>query len=277
MQKMVLKGLGERPLVMGILNITPDSFSDGGAFFDTQKAVDHALFMAEAGADIVDIGGESSRPGSEPISLDQELQRVLPVLEQIRRDSDIPVSIDTTKSEVARRALEAGASIVNDISALRNDEAIGKAAAEHNAYLVLMHTRGTPRNMQSDTHYDDIIGEILSFLSDAAKMATEMGVSPDRIIIDPGIGFGKSVDGNFTILKNLHRFIELGYPLMVGASRKSFIGNSLDLDITQRLEGSIAAACYAVLNGADIVRVHDVPETRRALAIIEKITGAATA
>jgi len=277
MQKMVLKGLGERPLVMGILNITPDSFSDGGAFFDTQKAVDHALFMAEAGADIVDIGGESSRPGSEPISLDQELQRVLPVLEQIRRDSDIPVSIDTTKSEVARQALGAGASIINDISALRNDEAIGKAAAEHDAYLALMHMRGTPRNMQSDTHYDDIIGEILSFLSDAAKMATEMGVSPDRIIVDPGIGFGKSVDGNFTILKNLHRFIELGYPLMVGASRKSFIGKSLDLDITQRLEGSIAAACYAVLNGADIVRVHDVPETRRALAIIEKITGAATA
>jgi dihydropteroate synthase len=277
MQKMVLRGLGERPLVMGILNITPDSFSDGGAFFDTQKAVDHALFMAQAGADIVDLGGESSRPGSEPISVDEELQRVLPVLEKIHRNSEIALSIDTTKSEVARQALGAGASIVNDISALRTDEAIGKAAAEYNAFLVLMHMRGTPRNMQNDTHYDDIIGEILSFLSDAAKKANEMGVPPDKIIIDPGIGFGKSADGNFIILKNLHRFIELGYPLMVGASRKSFIGKTLDLDITQRLEGSIAAACYAVLNGADIVRVHDVPETRRALAIIEKITGAATA
>jgi len=274
-EKRMLKGLGERPLIMGILNVTPDSFSDGGVFFDTQKAIDHALFMAESGADIIDIGGESSRPGAKPVSVDEELDRVLPVLSEIRSQIEIPISIDTTRAEVARQALEAGASIVNDISALRNDEAMGLVAAEHKAYLVLMHMRGTPKDMQDDTNYVDLIGEVSAFLKDSAERAEKLGMPADKIIIDPGIGFGKSVDGNFTILKNLHRFLELGYHLMVGASRKSFIGKTLNLDIPERLEGSIAAACYAVMNGADIVRVHDVPESKRALSIIERIVGAA--
>ena len=273
----LLKNLGEKPLFMGILNVTPDSFSDAGRFFDPEAAVEHAIAMATAGADIIDIGGVSSRPGAHDISVDEEIDRVMPVLKQVCQEIDVPVSIDTVNSEVAKLAILAGASIINDISALRVDEKIGQIAAKHKTYLILMHMRGTPRDMQNDTAYNDIIGEISHFLGDAAKKAVGLGVSPDRIIIDPGIGFGKSVDGNFIILKNLHRFREIGYPLMVGVSRKSFIGKALGLKIDQRLEGSLAAACYAVLNGADIIRVHDVAETMRALAIVEKITGASFA
>jgi dihydropteroate synthase len=269
-----LAGLGQRPLIMGIVNVTPDSFSDGGRFLDRDKAALQALKLADEGADIIDIGGESSRPGAERVTVEEELSRVMPVIEAISRKIDIPVSIDTTKSEVASRALDAGASIVNDISALRFDEKIGTVAAEHEAYLILMHMRGTPDTMQKDTKYADIIGEISAFLNSAAQKAIGMGVSPEKIILDPGIGFGKSVDGNFTILKNLHRFLVLGYPLMVGVSRKSFIGKILNLETGERLEGSLAAACYAVLNGADIVRVHDVAATKKALTVLEHITGA---
>jgi dihydropteroate synthase len=269
-----IKGLGERPLIMGILNVTPDSFSDGGAFLDPEKAVEHAHRMAQNGADIIDIGGESSRPGSAGISAQEEIDRVMPVLERVCREIDIQVSIDTTKSDVAKMALEAGAGIVNDISALRNDESIAKLAADHNAYLILMHMRGTPRDMQKDTKYDDIVGEIAQFIGSVAQKAADYGVSKEKIIIDPGIGFGKSVEGNFVILKNLDRFLELGYPILIGVSRKSFLGETLNIDARLRLEASIAAACYAVLNGADIIRVHDVAETRRALTIIEKIAAA---
>ena len=267
-------GLGDRPLIMGIVNITPDSFSYGGRFHDPDKAFDQAISLVEAGADIIDIGGESSRPGSEGVSVEEELNRVIPVIERLAASSEIPISIDTVRSEVAEKALDAGACMVNDISALGTDEKMAAVAAEKNAYLVLMHMRGAPKNMQDNTDYDDIIGEISSFLMDAARKAIEAGVSKKRIIIDPGIGFGKSVEGNFTILKNLHRFLETDYHLLVGASRKSFIGKTLDLGSDERLEGSLAAACYAVLNGADIVRVHDVTETRRALTILEKIVAA---
>jgi dihydropteroate synthase len=270
-----IKDLGKRPLIMGILNITPDSFSDGGKFAGPEAAIGHALYLADCGADIIDIGGESTRPGSGGVPLDEELARVIPVIREVCRAMRIPVSIDTTKSEVARQALDLGAAIVNDISGLRTDEKMGQIAAEYGAYIILMHIRGTPADMQSDTRYDDLLGEISSFLKEAATKAAALGIAEGRIIIDPGIGFGKSIDGNFAILKNLHRFTELGYPVMIGASRKSFIGKTLDLDVDERLEGSLAAACYAVLNGADIVRVHDVAETRRALTIIEKITGAA--
>ena len=270
----ILQGLGEKPLIMGILNVTPDSFSDGGKFFDPDSAIEHALAMAQEGADIIDIGGESSRPGANPISLEDEIARVLPVIKEVCRQIDKPVSIDTVHSEVAELAIDAGASIINDISALRIDEKIGQIAARNGAYLILMHMRGTPRDMQENTHYDDIMGEISCFLAEASKKALGMGVPQGKIIIDPGIGFGKSVEGNFTILKNLHRFQELGFPLMIGVSRKSFIGKTLDLDVDERLEGSLAAACYAVLNGADIVRVHDVAQTVRALTVVEKITGA---
>jgi dihydropteroate synthase len=269
-----LRGLGQRPLIMGVLNVTPDSFSDGGRFLNFHEAVQQALRMADSGADIIDIGGESTRPNAKPVSVEEELSRVIPVVKEICHKVTVPVSIDTTEFEVAKQGLDIGASMVNDVSALRMDERIGSLAAERNAYIVLMHMRGTPENMQKDTHYEDLIGEISDFLRTAADKAISAGVSREKIIIDPGIGFGKSVDGNFVILKNLHRFLELGYHLMVGASRKSFIGKTLNLDTNQRLEGSIAAACYAVLNGADIVRVHDVAETRKALTIIEKITQA---
>jgi dihydropteroate synthase len=269
-----LAGLGQRPLIMGIVNVTPDSFSDGGRFLDRDKAVERALQLADEGADIIDIGGESSRPGAQRITVEEELSRVIPVIEAVSQKVNIPVSIDTTKAEVAGRALGAGASMVNDISALRFDEKIGSVAAELDAYLVLMHMRGTPESMQQDTNYGDIIGEISAFLISAAEKAAGLGVAQDKIILDPGIGFGKSVDGNLTILKNLHRFLALGYPLLVGVSRKSFIGKILGLETGDRLEGSIAAACYAVLNGADIVRVHDVAATKKALTILEQITGA---
>ncbi len=272
-----ITGVGERPLIMGILNVTPDSFSDGGKFFDSGKAVDHALYMVESGADIIDIGGESSRPGSRGISSREELKRVIPIIKQIADKVDVPISIDTVKSDVARRALDSGASIINDTSALRIDKKMGDVAARHDSHLILMHMKGTPENMQNNTEYDDIIGEISKFLEDAAQEAIKAGVSEDKIIIDPGIGFGKSVEGNFVIMKNLDRFLKLGYRLLVGASRKSFIGKTLDLDVDQRLEGSLAAACYAVLNGADIIRVHDVAETKRAVTIMEKIATAQTA
>lgn len=272
--EVLLEGLGERPLIMGVLNVTTDSFSDGGRFIDPEQALDHAVFMAESGADIIDIGGESSRPGAESIPIEEEIKRVIPVVKKAAKRIKIPISIDTVKSEVAERAFDAGASILNDISALRMDERMAGLAAGKNAYVVLMHMRGTPADMQQNTDYEDIIGEIISFLNDSASGAIEKGVSKDKIIIDPGIGFGKSAEGNFIILKNLDKFLELGYPVMVGASRKSFIGKTLGADTDRRLEGSIAAACYAVMNGADIVRVHDVLETRRAITIIEKISTA---
>jgi dihydropteroate synthase len=259
---------------MGILNITPDSFSDGGLFYTPDKAYEQALLMFESGADIIDIGGESSRPGSEGIAIDEELERVIPVIKRVSKKTKVPISIDTVKSEVAEKALDAGACMVNDVSGLVNDPKIAEVSARRNAYLVLMHMRGTPRNMQKNTGYDDMISEISSFLGAAAQRATESGVAKERIVIDPGIGFGKSVEGNFEILKNLNRFLSLGFHLMVGVSRKSFIGKTLDLDIGERLEGSLAAACYAVLNGADILRVHDVAQTKRAITIIEKIVAA---
>ncbi len=272
-----LTGLGQKPLIMGIVNITPDSFSDGGQFFDGDKAVEHVLQLAEEGADIIDIGGESTRPGAEKVSVEDELARVIPVIEAVADKIKIPISIDTYKSEVAARALEAGASIINDISALRFDEKLGDVAATKGAYIILMHMRGTPSDMQQNTRYDNLIGEISTYLAAAARKSIGLGVTSEKIIIDPGIGFGKSPEGNFTIIKNLHRFLDLGYPLMVGVSRKSFIGKTLNLETGERLEGSIAAACYAVLNGADIVRTHDVAATRKALTIIEHITGAASA
>ena len=272
--KAALKGLGERPLIMGVLNVTPDSFSDGGEYIDPEKALDHAYFMAESGADILDVGGESSRPGADSVTAEEEIGRVIPIVKKLAKKTKLPISIDTVKSEVAERAIDAGATILNDISALRSDDKMAEIAAESGAYIILMHMRGTPADMQKDTEYQDLIGEISGFLDDVASKAMDRGVKKERIIIDPGIGFGKSVEGNFIVLKNLDKFLNLGYPIMIGASRKSFIGKTLDVDTGERVEGSIAAACYAVLNGADIVRVHDVAETRRALTIIEKISTA---
>jgi len=275
--KAALKGLGERPLIMGVLNVTPDSFSDGGRYLDPEKALDHAYYMAEAGADILDVGGESSRPGAESVTAEEEIERVIPIIKKLAKKTKLPISIDTVKSEVAENAIDAGATILNDISALRSDDKMAEIAAKGDAYVILMHMRGTPADMQKDTEYRDLIAEISGFLSDAASKAVDRGVKKEKIIIDPGIGFGKSAEGNFIILKNLDKFLNLGYPIMIGASRKSFIGKTLDVDTGERMEGSIAAACYAVLNGADIVRVHDVAETKRALTIIENISTAGKA
>jgi len=272
-----LEDLGKRPLIMGVLNVTPDSFSDGSRYFDPGRAIDHAFFMVESGADIIDIGGESSRPGAESIPAAEEIERVIPIIKKVWKKIKIPISIDTVKSEVAERAFDAGASILNDISALRMNENMAGLAARNDVYVILMHMRGTPNDMQKNTEYDDIIAEISEFLNESASKAMEQGIKKEKIIIDPGIGFGKSVNGNFTILKNLDIFCRLGYPVLVGASRKSFIGKTLAVEPDQRLEGSIAAACYAVLNGADIIRVHDVVESRRAIAIIEKISTAESA
>jgi len=256
---------------MGILNITPDSFSDGGQYIDPNKAAQHAITMVEQGADIIDIGGESTRPGSEMVSVSQEIERVVPVIEMIRQKSAIPISIDTRKAEVAAKACQAGAVIINDVSGLAFDPRIAEVARDYDAYLILMHSRGTPENMQSLLEYKDLITEIVEFLENAAKQAIKAGVGRDKIIIDPGIGFAKTVEHNFRIIKRIKRFTDTGYPVLIGASRKSFIGKTLDLPTDQRLEGSLAAAVCAYIYGADIIRVHDVLETVRALRIAVKI------
>ncbi len=256
---------------MGILNVTPDSFSDGGKFYLADNAVAQAHSIQEQGADIIDIGGESTRPGAAEVSVEDEISRVVPIIETLKKKLSIPVSIDTRKAEVAEKACLAGASIINDVSGLVNDEDIAKVAAEFNTYLVLMHMRGTPGDMQSDLHYDDLIGEISEFLADAARRAINIGVAADKIVVDPGIGFGKTVEHNFSIIKNISAFKRLGYPVLIGASRKSFIGKTLDLPVDSRLEGSLAAAVSSAYYGADIIRVHDVLPTVRALKITSRI------
>jgi len=266
--------IGEKPLVMGVLNVTPDSFSDGGRFDDIDKAVQHALLMASQGADIIDIGGESTRPGANRLEISEELDRVMPVLDRLKGKLNIPISIDTRNSEVARKACEAGAAVINDVSGLDNDEEIAHVAKEYNTFLILMHMRGTPETMQSDIHYDDLIGDISNVLLKAVDKAASCGVSKDRIILDPGIGFGKTVENNFSILKNISLFKKLGFPMIIGASRKSFIGKTFNLPVEERLEGSLAAAMYAILQGVNIVRVHDVLPTVRILRMIEKISEA---
>ncbi|HAF70698.1 MAG: Dihydropteroate synthase [Acetothermia bacterium 64_32] len=258
-----LEGEG-RVLIMGILNVTPDSFSDGGRFLSPDAAVERALVMEGEGADIIDIGGESSRPGAEPVSVEEELGRVLPVLERLRGRLRIPISIDTTKAEVAEAALRAGASIVNDISALRFDPAMAPLVAEFGAGLVLMHMLGTPKTMQQSPHYDDVVREVRGFLAERAQYAQSQGIPREAIAVDPGIGFGKTVEHNLELLRRLPELVELGFPVLVGPSRKSFIGAILDLPVEERLEGTLAACAVAVVRGADILRVHDVRQVRRA-------------
>jgi len=248
---------------MGILNVTPDSFFDGGRYLTPQAAIEGGLAMVEDGADIVDIGGESSRPWSRPITAQEEIDRVLPVIEGIRRECSIPLSIDTTKAAVARESLAAGVSIVNDISALRFDPAMAETIVRASAFVVLMHMQGTPERMQENPHYDDVVGEIRAFLSERIDRAVQGGIPRDRIIIDPGIGFGKLLSHNLSILQNLDQLSELGPPVLVGVSRKSFLGALLGEPSSEGLEGTIAANAIAVLHGASILRVHDVKEGRR--------------
>ena len=257
---------------MGILNVTPDSFYDGGVYLSKNAAVNRALQMVHEGADIIDIGGESTRPGAEPVSEEEELSRVLPVVEALVSEVNVPISIDTYKSTVASLCLEAGATIVNDISALRFDDAMMELVANYSAYVVLMHMKGTPRNMQDMPDYSDVVGEVKVFFEERITAAKSGGIAGECIILDPGIGFGKTPVHNFSILSDLERISGIGFPLLVGPSRKSFIGTTLGLPENDRLEGTAASVTAAVLNGAKIVRVHDVKEMKRVITITDSIS-----
>lgn len=254
--------LGSKPCIMGVLNVTPDSFSDGGDFQCTQSAVDRALQMEDEGADIIDIGGESTRPFAAPLSESDEIDRVVPVIEKLGGRLSVPISVDTYKSGVARAALKAGAEIVNDVSSMTFDPGMSIVVNEMNAGLILMHTRGRPEDMQVNTGYSDIVLEICSFLDDALRRVDAAGISRSRVVLDPGIGFGKDVSGNLEILRRLGEFSTLGQPILVGTSRKSFIGAVLDRHIGERIFGTAATVAAAVLNGADILRVHDVMQMK---------------
>lgn len=261
----------DRTLIMGVLNVTPDSFSDGGEFLSPLPAIEHAYKMIEEGADIIDIGGESSRPGSDPVSIDEEINRILPIIEELIDNISVPLSIDTYKSKVAKKALKLGVEIVNDISGLRSDPEMGKIISEYKAYVIIMHMKGTPKNMQDDPKYDNLLGEIIEFFNRQTQFAVNSGIQKTRIILDPGIGFGKRIADNFVLLNSLKMLADLGYPLLVGPSRKSFIGLTLKLPPNQRVEGTSAAVTASILNGAKIVRVHDVKEMKRVVTIADLI------
>ena len=263
-------------LVMGILNVTPDSFSDGGLFYNTDEAVRHALQLIEYGIDIIDIGGESTRPGAKKISEEEEIQRIIPVVKQIRELSpEIIISIDTTKSMVAQKAIQSGANIINDISGFSFDNRMIDVVRESKVPVIIMHMQGDPSNMQNKPVYDDLIIDISSFFKSKIKLATDAGIKKKQIILDPGIGFGKTVGDNFQLINQLNEFCKLGFPVMIGPSRKSFIGTTLNLPVDDRLEGTAAAVAVGVMNGARIVRVHDVKEIKRVVTIVEKIRTAA--
>jgi dihydropteroate synthase len=256
---------------MGILNVTPDSFSEGGQFFDHDDAVKHAEEMVADGADIVDIGGESTRPGSDPVSFDEEIERVVPVIERLADEIPrIAISIDTRKAAVAASALEEGATIVNDVSA-GADPAMFDVVREHDAAVVLMHTRGEPKTMQEAPTYDDVVGELREFLRERIEAAEFAGIDPERIAIDPGIGFGKDLGHNLELMQRVDAFLDLGRPLLVGPSRKRFISAILDLPEDQRVEGTIGAVAWMVARGAHVVRVHDVREVVRAVRVVDAI------
>ncbi|HJY85446.1 MAG TPA: dihydropteroate synthase [Candidatus Acidoferrales bacterium] len=271
--------LGERTLIMGVLNVTPDSFSDGGLFFDPHKAAAHALQIERAGADILDIGGESTRPGSAPISAEEELERVLPVLERLRRRLKIPISIDTQKSRVAEAAVAAGAEMINDVSALRADAGLAEVARRHRLPVVLMHMRGKPRTMQKRPFARNVVRDVLSGLGAALERARRAGLAKSDILLDPGIGFGKSFAQNYELLAHLPRLAVLGCPLLVGTSRKSFIGATLSrvrqlraqVPANERIWGSAATLAASILGGAHIVRVHDVAEMVEVARVTDEI------
>jgi dihydropteroate synthase len=260
----------KRTSIMGILNITPDSFADGGRFIDIETAINHAKEMQDQGADIIDIGGESTRPGSEPLSEDEELARVLPVIKKLVGTLKIPISVDTYKPRVADECLQAGAHIINDITGLTNSAMID-VISEYNVPVVIMHMRGTPKHMQENPTYSNVVNEVKDFLKDRVNVAHKAGIHD--VIVDPGIGFGKTLDHNLQLLKNLKEFTTLGCPLLVGPSRKSFIGKLTGLSVEQRLEGTLAAVSVSVMNGANIVRVHDVAACKQAVQVADAIRG----
>ena len=267
--------LGKKTLIMGILNITPDSFSDGGLYCSQQKAVERGLQMVDEGADIIDIGGESTRPGAKSIEASVELKRVLPVIESLVRQVKIPISIDTTKAKVAKLALASGAEIVNDISALHGDKKIAKTISDEGAAVILMHMRGNPRNMQKgNLVYNNLMGEVTDYLEKSSEKALKAGIEKDCLVIDPGIGFGKTPEDNYKIIKNLSQLKELGMPVMIGTSRKSFIGKATGGEPEQRLEGTAATIAAAIMNGCHIVRVHDVAAMKKVAAVTDAIVHA---
>ncbi|MDD3905217.1 MAG: dihydropteroate synthase [Candidatus Omnitrophica bacterium] len=257
--------------IMGILNTTPDSFSDGGKYFNKRSALVHAMKMVRDGADIIDIGGESTRPGARDVSADEELSRVIPVITAISKRCDVVISVDTRKSEVAEEALRSGARIINDISGLKHDPAMAAVAARYGASVIVMHMKGTPKSMQKAPRYRDLIAEIKTGLRESLCVARTAGIETDKLIIDPGIGFGKTLNHNLEILNRLEEFKAFGLPLCVGVSRKSFIGNILGRPAADRLAGTIAACVVAVTKGADILRVHDVREAADAFEVTRRI------
>jgi dihydropteroate synthase len=262
----------DKPLIMGVLNVTPDSFYDQGKFFSQQKAIDHGLLMVEQGADIIDIGGESTRPYSDPTSLDEELDRVLPVIEGIKKHSDILLSVDTYKAAVAREAVALGADIINDISGLSFDPVMASVVAESGVPVVIMHMKGTPGDMQVDPHYDDVIGEIRAFFNERTAFAVSRGVDAQNIIVDPGIGFGKRLQDNLAIIRDLPLLKDQGRSLLIGTSMKAFIGRIMGTeDPEERIEGTLASVAISLWNGADIVRVHDVARTRKVVQFMQAL------
>lgn len=266
--------LGERTLIMGILNVTPDSFSDHGQYLTPASAVERAWKIAEEGGDILDIGAESTRPGSHEVSTDEQLRRLLPVLEGIGDEYPLPISIDTSNAEVARATLERGASIINDVTSFQKDPRIGVEASKYDAAVVLMHMRGTPMNMQKIASSEDILGDIESWAQEAVARAETSGVSSKKIILDPGIGFGKTAAQNFEILRNLDRLSAVGFPVLVGTSRKSFIGSIINKPAGERVLGTGASVAASIVLGAHIVRVHDVAAMREIVDVTDAIVGA---
>lgn len=262
----------KKTYIMGILNVTPDSFYDGGKYNNVEKAIHRGLQLIEQGADILDIGGESTRPGALPVSLDEELKRVIPVIEGITKRVKIPISIDTYKAKVAEEAINAGASIINDISGLRFDPEMAYVASKYNTPVILMHIKGNPKDMQKNPHYYALIPEIIEYLRTSIIIAKEAGIQEDKIILDPGIGFGKLPEHNLEIIGNLREFTSLGKPILIGVSRKSFIGKILnDAPPEGRLEGTAAAVAVSIINGANIVRVHDVDYISKIVKVVDAI------
>jgi len=261
---------GERTRVMGVLNVTPDSFSDGGLFFDPEVAVSHGIRMVEDGADLLDVGGESTRPGSAPVTAADEMDRVVPIVKRLSSEVRVPISIDTKKPEVASSALDAGATIVNDVTAARNPRMFD-VARDAGAAMVLMHMRGEPSTMQQLTDYDDVVRDVHDYLSERADAAVAVGIERDRLCIDPGLGFAKTERQSLRLMREIDAFLDLGLPVLVGPSRKSFIGHVLDLPVTERLEGTAGAVAYMASRGAHIVRVHDVREMSRVVRVVDAI------
>lgn len=263
--------LGQRTWIMGVINVTPDSFSDGGLYFDKDRAVEKGIELRAEGADIIDVGGESTKPGSEPIAAEEELRRIIPVISALSKRTNSLISVDTTKSEVAQAALDEGADIINDISSFRFDSKMLPLAAQKQVPVVLMHMKGIPKTMQDNPHYKDVVLEVKAFFKEKVQAAQKHGINKEKIIIDPGIGFGKGLKDNLVLINRLQTFEELGCPILVGISRKSFIGKILNLPAAERLEGTIASALLSIINGAHILRVHDVAAVKRAVLVAEAI------